>query len=81
MYAHISLHGFMRVRREAPLDVVNMGHVGISISMAYTTVEKVMVAEIGGTMLAEWVFETMKTMLHRIRCSDPFGYGTCEPGV
>ena len=47
---HIRLRGFMTVRREAPLVLETMGHLGISISMVYTAVENGMVAEIGGSV-------------------------------
>ena len=63
---HIRQHGFMTVRREAPLVVETMGHVGISISMVYTAVEKVKVAEIGGPVLAE-TSEVLKILLHEGR--------------
>ena len=45
------------------VGVETMGHVGILIFMVYTAVEKVMVAEIGGPVLAE-TSKALKILLH-----------------
>jgi hypothetical protein len=43
-----------------------MGHVGVSISMAYAEVENLMAALILGLILAKGLLEAMKTVLHRL---------------
>jgi hypothetical protein len=43
-----------------------MGHVDVSISMAYTEVENAMADVIGGLVMAEGALEALKTLLHRL---------------
>ena len=78
MCTHIRLCGFMSVRRDASLVVEITGHVGISIFMVYTVVEKVKVAEIRGVVLAEGLLQGIEDFASR---GPVIQFGDCEPGV
>jgi hypothetical protein len=43
-----------------------MGNAGVLISMAFTEVENVMAAVIGGLEMAEGALEVLKILLHRL---------------